>query len=80
MLEKLVKQNLLNFVCMIDVPKLLERNAVAVSCKQLKFKHAPDLMTRFQKLYKTACVLLDTEFDFNTFGTSFIYTEFRKLM
>lgn len=52
---------------MIDVQKVLERNAVAVSCKQLKVKHAPDLMTRFQKLYEPACVLLDTELDFNTF-------------
>jgi len=67
-------------VFIIDVPKVLERYAVAVSCIQLKVKHAPDLMTRFQKLYKPAYVLLDTEFDFNTSGTSFIYTEFRKLM
>jgi hypothetical protein len=30
-------------------------------------------MTRFQKLYEPACVILDTEFDFNTFGTLFIH-------
>jgi hypothetical protein len=65
---------------MIEVQKVLERNAVAISCKQLKVKHAPDLKTRFQKLYEPACVLLDTEFDLNTFGTSFIYTKFKKMM
>jgi hypothetical protein len=65
---------------MLDVQKVLERNAVAVSYKQLKVKHAPDLMTRFQKLCEPACVPLDTEFDCSAFGTSFIYTEFKKLM
>ena len=65
---------------MIDVHQVLERNAAAVSCKQLKVKHAPDVMTRFLKLYEPACVLLDTEFDVNTYGTSCIYTEFKKLM